>query len=200
MGEPNEPSDEDLLERSRAGDEVAFTTLYRRRQPGLFRFALRMSGLPAMAEDVVQDVFMILIHAPERFSPQAGSLATFLYGIARNRVRRHLEKVARHVPLEGPEGERSAAPTDPPEADLFRLESVAALRGAILSLPEAYREVVVLVELEELSYAEAAVALGCAVGTIRSRLHRARRLLLERLRGNGVLPAGARRDPQGRYA
>jgi RNA polymerase sigma-70 factor, ECF subfamily len=203
MKETREPSDEDLLARSRTGDEAAFADLYRRRQAPLFRFALRMSGSPALAEDVVQEVFMALIHTPERFDPAAGSLLGFLFGIARNRVRRHLEKRGRHVPLEGPErDEASSAPATErePEADLVHQESVAALHEAVLSLPDVYREVVVLVELEELSYADAAEALDCALGTVRSRLHRARRMLTEKMRGNEAAPVGARRGAEGRYA
>src|SRR5262245_35914985 len=173
MKETEEPSDEDLLAQSRGGDEEAFTRLYRRRQGPLFRFALRMSGSSAVAEDVVQETFMVLIHDPGRFDPEAGSLAGFLFGIARNRVRRHLERRGQHVPL--PDGEDAAATSGRdggPEADLERREAVAALRQAVLALLEPHGEDDVLVELEELSYADAALALGCAVGTVRSRLFR----------------------------
>jgi RNA polymerase sigma-70 factor, ECF subfamily len=201
MKETDETTDEDLLARSRGGDQEAFTRLYRRRQGPLFRFALRMSGSAAVAEDVVQETFMVLIHDPERFDPAAGSLAGFLFGIARNRVRRHLERGGRDVPL--PDGEDAApigARDAKPEADLEQREAMAALRRAVLALPEAYREVVVLVELEELTYADAALALGCAVGTVRSRLFRARRILASRLGGTVRAPAATRRGPEGRYA
>jgi RNA polymerase sigma-70 factor (ECF subfamily) len=201
MRETEEPSDEDLLARSRGGDEEAFTRLYRRRQGPLFRFALRMSGSSAVAEDVVQETFMVLIHDPARFDPAAGSLAGFLFGIARNRVRRHLERRSHDVPLPDAEDAAPAGARDgKPEDDLERREAVAALRQAVLALPEAYREAVVLVELEELSYADAALALGCAVGTVRSRLFRARRILASRLGGSVTAPAGTRRGAEGRYA
>ena len=67
-------------------------------------------------------------------------------------------------------------------ADVTRKETIDSVRKAVLSLPEHYREVVVLCDLQEMDYAEAAAALGCAVGTVRSRLHRARAMLLEKLR------------------
>jgi RNA polymerase sigma-70 factor (ECF subfamily) len=178
-------SDEELLERSRAGDEAAFTALYRRRQGALFRFALRMSGQAAIADDVVQEVFMVLIGSGCRYEPAQGPLSAFLYGVARNHVRRQLEKVGRLVPLEDPEADDgAAAPHESWQPDLYlaRLESASAVRAAVLALPEAYREVVVLVELEGLSYAEAAAALECALGTVRSRLHRARLTLAKTLR------------------
>jgi len=201
MKESEDPSDEDLLQRSQKGDEAAFTILYRRRQGGLFRFALRMSGSPAVAEDVVQEVFTTLVDAPERFDPKAGTLVMFLYGIARNHVRKQLERRRRHVALEESERRRSQAdPETQPETDIARLESVSAVREAVLALPETYREVIVLVELQELTYAEAAEVLDCAVGTVRSRLHRGRRLLLEKLGGTEDVAGAPRRGAEGRYA
>ncbi len=78
--------DDDLLQRMMAGDEEAFLALYRRRQARIYRFALQMSGNPAIAEDVTQEVFMTLIREPQRYDPSRGRLSAFLYGIARNRV------------------------------------------------------------------------------------------------------------------
>ena len=107
--------------------------------------------------------------------------------MARNHVRRHFERAGRHVGLSEPEGDEAGA-RDAVDADLqlARTESVALVRAAVLSLPEVHREVVVLVELEGLTYVEAAEVLGCAVGTVRSRLHRARHALAEKLRRGGV--------------
>jgi RNA polymerase sigma-70 factor (ECF subfamily) len=201
MSQNDEPSDEDLLALSRAGNEGAFTALYRRRQGALFRFAVRMSGSSTVAEDVVQEAFMVLVHSPQRYDPALGSLAGFLFGIARNRVRRHLEKRRRDVPLaEADEARPDAGGRGRPDAELVQRESVAALREAVLTLPDVFREVVVLVELEELSYAETAGALGCSLGTVRSRLHRARRMLASRLDGRSPAPARARGGAEGRYA
>src|SRR5262249_58516342 len=82
-----------------------FTRLYRRRQGPLFRFALRMSGSSAVAEDVVQETFMVLLNDPARFDPVAGSLVGFLFGIVCNRVRRYLERRGADVPR--PDGEEA---------------------------------------------------------------------------------------------
>src|SRR5918997_1938702 len=85
-------TDADLLRLSLAGDEDAFTALYRRRQGGVYRFALQMSGSEAVAEDVTQEVFMVLMRDADKFDPTRGSLSAYLYGIARNLVLRSFQK------------------------------------------------------------------------------------------------------------
>ena len=123
------------------------------------------------------------------FDPTRGSLAAYLYGIARNHVLRAFERERSFDPLETDSEESNDAPHATlvahfdPLGDLTRAESVEKLRQAVLALPAHYREVVVLCELHEMSYAEAAGALDCAVGTVRSRLHRARAMLAEKMRG-----------------
>jgi RNA polymerase sigma-70 factor, ECF subfamily len=212
-----------LLRRMVAGDEAAFTLLYRRKHPAIYRFALHMSGNAAIAEDVTQEVFMTLIRDAKRFDPARGTLGGFLFGVARNHLRRRWEQERHSVPL--PE---SADELDTIMArsstgrvggkngtsgygigngngnghsngngngngvgasaymlhrdDFASLENVMRVRQAIATLPENYREVVVLCELDELSYEDAAAALDCPVGTVRSRLHRARAILVEKLR------------------
>jgi RNA polymerase sigma-70 factor (ECF subfamily) len=190
---PKHYSDEELLRLATAGDAEAFTTLYHRRQAGIFRFALQMCGSEGIAEDVTQEVFMTLVGRGEsqQFDSSRGTLASYLYGIARNQVLRRLEKERHFVTLieETTEDESGALgatsgqmiAAHDPLADLARNELVEAVRLAVLALPAHYREVVVLCELHEQSYAEAATVLGCAVGTVRSRLHRARALLVEKL-------------------
>src|SRR5580704_14652217 len=81
-----------LLRRMMAGDEESFTLLYRRRHPAIYRFALHMSGNVAVAEDVTQEVFMTLIRDAKRFDPARGTLSGFLFGIARNHLRRRWEQ------------------------------------------------------------------------------------------------------------
>ena len=179
-------SDVDLLRRMMAGEEDAFAELYKRRQAGVYRFALQMSGSPEIAEDVTQEVFMALMRTADRFDPERGSLAAYLYGIARNYVLRRLEQDRAFIPITDSIEEGTApggiiAEGDPLD-DLTRGETIQSLRDSILALPPHYREVIVLCELHEMSYLEAASVVGCAVGTVRSRLHRARGLLLERLR------------------
>ncbi len=172
--------DEALLDRSAAGDAEAFATLYRRRQGGIYRFALHMSGSPAVAEEAVQESFLVLIRTPERFDAARGPLVSFLYGIARNFVLRQLERQRRHVEI----GENLLS-AGHHGADFERAERVAEVRRAVLALPPRYREAVVLCDLQEMSYADAAAVLDCPVGTVRSRLNRARAILAGRLEGAG---------------
>jgi RNA polymerase sigma-70 factor (ECF subfamily) len=205
-----------LLRRMVAGDEAAFTLLYRRRHPAIYRFALHMSGNEAIAEDVTQEVFMTLIRDAKRFDPARGTLGGFLFGIARNHLRRRWEQERNSVPLPESADELDAIMAHSRAAgkhgssglgngnghsngngngngagvsaymlhrdDFASLENVTRVRQAIATLPENYREVVVLCELDELSYEDAAAALDCPVGTVRSRLHRARAILVEKLR------------------
>jgi RNA polymerase sigma-70 factor (ECF subfamily) len=181
-------TDEELWRLASAGDEHAFTLLYRRRQGAIYRFAWQMSGSAAVAEDVTQESFMALLREPERYEPTRGPLAAYLYGIARRQVLRRLEKERAFVALaiEDEDGQPSpgAQPRAPhdPLAELARRETVETVRQAVLALPAHYREVIVLCDLHELSYADAAAVLTCAVGTVRSRLARGRALLCERLR------------------
>jgi RNA polymerase sigma-70 factor (ECF subfamily) len=203
MTPPNTTSDAELLRLTLAGDESAFTALFRRRQAGVYRFALHMSGSEALAEDVVQEAFIVLMRDGRNFDPSRGSVAAYLYGIARNHVLRAFERERALVPLGSDEGEGETFPdlvsADDPLGDLTRGEMIERLRSAVLALPAHYREVVALCELQELSYAEAAAALDCAVGTVRSRLHRARAMLaaklcerrrLEEARGEGAQGGG----------
>ena len=177
-------TDDTLLLRLKNGDEEAFLILYRRRQAGLFRFALNMSGSMPVAEDVTQEVFLALLREDCGYDPDRGTLSGYLFGIARKLVLRQLERGRSNVALDI-DSEDFAQPelaiVDDPLLDLTRREGIDALRRAVQALPRRYREVVVLCDLEEVDYADAAVALGCPIGTVRSRLHRARGLLLEKL-------------------
>jgi RNA polymerase sigma-70 factor, ECF subfamily len=200
-----------LLRRMMAGDEDAFTLLYHRKHPAIYRFALHMSGNCAVADDVTQEVFMTLIRDAKRFDPARGTLGGFLFGIARNHLRRRWELDRNSVPLpetadeldamlsrcssgrsngshhasENGNGNGHGAGVSPfpiHRDEFVSQENINRVRLAIATLPENYREVVVLCELDEMSYEDAAAALDCPVGTVRSRLHRARALLLEKLR------------------
>ena len=178
-----EKSDEELLDNARSGSRPAWAELYERHQRGIYRFALHMSGSPVTADEVVQETFLDLLRGGLRFDAAKGSLGAFLLGVARIKSlrlgRNRLEQDVA-APLE-----TMACGSDlAGEMEISQRDQ--ALHRAVLGLPEHYREAVVLCELTELSYEEAAAVIGCPVGTIRSRLHRARHMLLERLVEKGI--------------
>jgi RNA polymerase sigma-70 factor (ECF subfamily) len=181
------PSDGDLLRLLSGGDEKAFIEFYRKHQGVVYRFALQMSGKTEIAEEVTQEVFLVVMHSAQRYDSERGSVAAFLYGIARNFVLRALERERPYLTvLDDPAGDYAGrvVAEDDIFSDLAQNERLETLRRAVLALPPAYREVVVLCDLHERDYAEAASALGCAIGTVRSRLHRARALLAEKMRAS----------------
>src|SRR5258705_7465855 len=186
MTAKTDPSDSELLQSMLAGDEEALAVLYERRARDIHRFALHMCGSQALADDVTQEVFMVLIRHGRNFNAARGSVSAFLMGVARNQVLRRLRRERFYVAIEDEPPDRTltkaSRTTESPLDDLSRTETIESVRKSVLALPERYREVVVLCDLQELSYTEAAEILGCAVGTVRSRLHRARALLIEKLR------------------
>jgi RNA polymerase sigma-70 factor (ECF subfamily) len=175
-----EPSirDGDLLRRFRDGDREAFTLIYRAHQSAVFRFAMFMTGDHTKAAEVTQDVFVWLIHHAGNFDPARGELAAFLAGVTRKFLQKRRGEELRWVQLDE---SMLTEPTGWREGEDRGAQDADVLRGAILALPEKYREVVVRCDLEEKSYEEAAAVIGCAVGTVRSRLHRARGLLARKL-------------------
>jgi RNA polymerase sigma-70 factor (ECF subfamily) len=178
-----DPSDETLVARIAGGDVEALARLFRRRQQNVYRFALHLTGSSSLADDVTQDVFVTVIREAGTFEAGRAPVPAWLCGIARNFVRRRLaiDRGAASVDLdEGVETSLHAATPDPLDA-LTSAESIDALRRAVLSLPLRYREALVLCDLQEVSYVDAATALKCPVGTVRSRLNRARALLTEKM-------------------
>jgi len=179
--------DGELIGRVAAGDVEAFAVLFRRRQGQVYRFALHMTASPAVAEDVTQDVFLAVMGDAGRYDATRASVVAWLCGIARNHVRRRAERDRPLQPLGDSQNEADAeadklfADADDVLGALTRAESIEAVRDAVLTLPIVYREAIVLCDLQEMSYADAAAALGCAVGTVRSRLHRGRALLATKL-------------------
>jgi len=180
------PGDRDLLARFREGDREAFTLLYKMHSPGVFRFVLHMCGDGMKAAEVTQDVFVWLIHHPSQFDPLRGNLGPFLIGVARRFLLRRWRNERRWIPLEEAganfEGRSGAgyaqSGVDESQGDESQ---VVRLREVIAALPARYREVVVLCDLEGHTYEAAAGILECALGTVRSRLHRARGLLGRKL-------------------
>ncbi len=170
-----EPSDEELYGRMQRGDRKALEDLYQRRQPGLLRYALHMSGDRSMAEEATHDAFLALIQPSSRFDPSRGSVEGYLCGTVRNLIRGMNRSRFGEV-------DKEPVVHDDLLAGLIGDEQVKALRGALDELPVAYREAVVLCDLEEHSYEEASRLMECPVGTVRSRLHRARSMLAAKLK------------------
>ena len=181
------PSDAELLRLAGAGDEEAFVTIYRRHHQRVYRFALHLSGNQAVAEETTQEVFLFLLRSDHGYRVERGSLGAFLCGVARNIVRRFLDRGSNETTL-SEELEADLAADDQPT--LVHREQMEVVRRAVLALPADYREVVVLCDLEEMSYADAAQVLDCPIGTVRSRLHRARALLLAKLSAQLGMAAG----------
>lgn len=180
--ESDRDSDEDLLARTARGDAQAFALLFRRRHGEVYRFALHMTGTAGAADDVTQDVFMVVMREAARYEPGRSRVTAWLCGIARNCARQRLDRDRPFQPLdEEDDAWRDPALQTDPLGDLTRAEGIERVRKAVLSLPIRYREVIVLCDLQEMSYAEAADVLACAVGTVRSRLHRGRQLLATKL-------------------
>ncbi|HEY7499115.1 MAG TPA: sigma-70 family RNA polymerase sigma factor [Vicinamibacterales bacterium] len=181
--------DDQLLTLVARGDAEAFALLFRRRQGDVYRFALHMTASPSIADDVTQETFLSVMRDAGKYDAARATVAAWLCGIARNHVRRRLDRDRRLRPFAEADDDEAQAADDliaadqDPLGDLTRAERIEELRHAILTLPIAYREALVLCDLQELSYVDAATALGCALGTVRSRLHRGRALLARKLMG-----------------
>lgn len=179
-------SDEQLLLSMLSGNAEAFAELYDRRHGAIYRYALRMTGSEATAEDITQDVFLELMRDAQNFDETRGPLQAYIFGMARHRVLRRLQTGRNFVSLEEESGdevmETNFTSASDPFMDFQREEIVGLVRQAVLSLPANFREVIVLCEFQELNYVDAARLIDCPVGTIRSRLNRARGMLVNKLR------------------
>src|SRR5208337_3874222 len=129
--------DEQLLRMMQGGDEDAFTTLYRRRQGGIYRFVLEMSGSASLAEDVTQEVFMALIRDNRGYDPSRGSLVAYLLGMARHHTLRFLKRDQTYVPITQTEGgsrdcgELAPGSGEDPHSEMSRRETILSVRQAI---------------------------------------------------------------------
>ena len=189
--------DTDLLRTMRKGDADAFAALYRRHQGPLYRFALLRCGSSDTAADVVQEAFMGLLTERFRFDPLRGPLQSFLFGVARNLILKLEEGRRRHVALPAfdadQDGDDDPEPDQPlietgPLARLLDNEAAEQVRKALAHLAPHYRDVVILYEMHELSYAEIADICQVDIGTVRSRLSRGRAALAKRLAGWNPTP------------
>jgi RNA polymerase sigma-70 factor (ECF subfamily) len=189
---PLDASDAELIRQAIEGHREAFAEIYRRYGAPVYRFARMMSGSAAIAEDVTQETFTALLRNLHRYQPDRAGLSTYLYGVARNFTRTRLRRERRFVRLEATVDHEPISGRDP-SAIFEQSQRWMRLRQVIAELPSRYREVIIFCAIHGLSYAEVAVILGTPVGTVRSRLSRARRALAERLRElerePGVIPA-----------
>jgi RNA polymerase sigma-70 factor (ECF subfamily) len=189
-------TDEQLLQKAGRGDEAAFLALYERHRDTVFRFAYRMLGSAALAEEVTHDCFLSLVRRPDAFDPSRAALRTYLYAAVRNLAAKHLRRHGGEFSMDELVDEPATAEREGPLRRLLDAELSEEVQKAVMALPPLQREVVVLVEYEELTLAETATVVGADVGTVKSRLHRARRRLRRALsfyfksHGGGVASAG----------
>jgi RNA polymerase sigma-70 factor (ECF subfamily) len=188
-----ELSDGELHRAALAGSGEAMAALYRRHGGLVYRFTLQMSRNDAVAEEITQEVFLALLTQIDRFDADRGELSTWLCGIARHQLWKHLQRSEAAGVFDDENAAELEFSGDGPAELLLRREAVAAVRAGMDELPADLREVVILCSLEELSYEQAAQVLSVPVGTVRSRLHRAKARLAGLLRGEMTK---MRRKPQ----
>ena len=174
----------ELLQRARRGDESALAQLFGRYEGVIYRYAAYMCGRDT-ADDIVQETFLAVLQQSKRHDPPERAVSSYLIGIARHRI---LKRAARDNWCDAEDVEtllehRADLRQETPLEDVTRAESVEHVRAAVESLPPLFREAIVLCELHEMQYAEAASIIGCPIGTIRSRLHRGKALLAIKLSG-----------------
>ena len=173
-----EPGDVALLAEAGRGDLEAFGTLYRRHQQRVYRFARAMTGSNDAAEDITQEVFVVLLTDGGRFDPARAAFTTYVYGIVRNLSRHRMRKTRTGPSLdELMRDGRDVEPDDDPARLVEGAELAAVVRRALASLPSRHRELIVLCDLHDLSYEEAATVVRASVGAVRSRLHKGGQLL-----------------------
>jgi RNA polymerase sigma-70 factor (ECF subfamily) len=175
--------DESLLQKVANGSLDSLAVIYERHGDFVFRFAMRLSGDRTTAEEVTQDVFVAMIRQSGSFDSRRGQLSTWLCGIARKMIWTRTGLSQRWHPIDSLENEPcTEVVDDDPAAVLDRAEAVAIVREGLERLPPHLKEVIILCEFEEISYEQAAAILSVPVGTVRSRLHRAKTQLANVLR------------------
>lgn len=181
----SEHLDLELVRRAAAGAKNAFGALFERYQHIVYRFARVMTGSPDAAEDVTQEVFVILIRDLQRYAPERSALSTYLYGIARNVSRDRARRERRFLSLTSLGRPAAAEPdTRDPHELIVDAQQAVQVRRALARVPVKYREVVILCDLHDLSYADVAAILRTSLAAVRSRLHRGRHLLRHRLQAS----------------
>lgn len=171
-----------LMARLRRGDAQALEPLYRSESGPVYRYALALCANPAWAADAMQEAFVALATEPESFDPLRGSLGGWLAGVARHHLLARWREAKREVLDEDALDPEDAPLTEAPENRLSEAQDQAAIWQAIQALPWPFREALVLVDLQERAYVEAARIAGIEINTLRSRLHRARQKLAAALK------------------
>ncbi len=189
--------DGELVRRAQNGEKLAFDLLVTKYQRKLFRLALRMVGDAAEAEDVVQESFIKAFRALSQFRGDA-AFYTWLYRIAANAARNSLESRGRRLPTQSGlnldidetfDARAYLNDGDTPESLLLSKQIAHTVNQAMADLPEELRLALTLREIEGLSYDDIAEAMACPIGTVRSRIFRAREAIAERIRpllGSGI--------------
>jgi RNA polymerase sigma-70 factor, ECF subfamily len=163
----------DLLQAARNGKEAAFLEIFDEHHAALFRFACRMTGSVADAEDIVQESFLALLRPTCSYDPTRASLRTYLFGAVRN------QSLKRNRQADFPSGE--TLHNQSPETELLRAELKDVVARAVTQLPETQREILILAHYEEMPLAEIAQITALELGAVKSRLQRARAGLKESL-------------------
>jgi RNA polymerase sigma-70 factor, ECF subfamily len=189
------PTDDAALARSVAeGDRRALDRLYREHSAAIYRYALAMCGNPAWAADATQEAFVGFAARADGFDAARGSLAAYLIGSARHALWGQWRLQQSWVALPDIDGahedqaEEDAATHHSPEALLVRAQTHAEVWQALRSLPWPQREAVVLVDVQERSYDEAAQIAGIELNTLRTRVHRGRAKLARLLAASAAAP------------
>jgi RNA polymerase sigma-70 factor (ECF subfamily) len=200
-------SEAELVQRLRAGDSGALETLMERYTSRVYRLAFGITQHPADAEEVVQDVFLTLFRKIHSFEGRS-ALGTWIYRVTVNAalIKRRSQQTDREVSLESllprfrPDGRREGDPaslradwSQTPEEGLLSQETREILHQVITALPAPYRAVLLLRDVEGISTEEAASVVGTSVAAVKSRLHRARLAVRERLTAHLGPKVGARR-------
>ena len=191
--------DQTLLTEMRRGSATAFEQLYRRHQGPLYRFALLRCGSAATAADIVQEVFLALLNNTLKFDPTRGVLQGFLFGVTRNLLLKQQEATRRYVTngqaLDAESAEDDVDTSAGPLERLLINEAAESVRNALQQIAPHYRDVLILYEMHDLSYVEIAQICNIDIGTVRSRLSRARAKLFELLRSEFPEAATAHQAP-----
>lgn len=181
-GRRESESDAYLVRAACRGNGDAIGELYERHGAMVYRFTLRMSGDVSMAEEITQEVFLAFLRQPHQFEEERGAFSTWLCGIARRQLWKRMEREESFIGIDAFEEQIDQESSLGPDELLNRKDAINAVRLGIDQLPLWLKEVVILCELEELTYAQVSLILGVPIGTVRSRLHRAKARLAALLR------------------